>query len=93
MSTECPIANVLYSVVEYRYPEDAKRAIHTMNKAEFMGRPVFVREVWLPFPFIFMSTMMTDILVCMIRIVNMNIQGHPKILVKLPMIADFMSAM
>ncbi|KAF1801738.1 hypothetical protein V8B55DRAFT_1473564 [Mucor lusitanicus] len=31
-------------VVEYRYPEDAKRAIHTMNKAEFMGRPVFVRE-------------------------------------------------
>lgn len=34
-----------YSVVEYRYPEDAKRAIHIMNKAEFMGRPVFVREV------------------------------------------------
>jgi RNA recognition motif-containing protein len=32
-------------VVEYRYPEDAKRAIHTINKAEFMGRPVFVREV------------------------------------------------
>ncbi|KAI7892236.1 uncharacterized protein EV154DRAFT_195564 [Mucor mucedo] len=31
-------------VVEYRYPEDAKRAIHIMNKAEFMGRPVFVRE-------------------------------------------------
>lgn len=67
MSIECPIFNVLYSVVEYRYPEDAKRAIHTMNKAEFMGRPVFVREVWLPspppLPFIFMSTMMTDILV------------------------------
>lgn len=33
------------SVVEYRHPEDAKRAIHIMNKAEFMGRPVFVREV------------------------------------------------
>lgn len=32
------------SVVEYRYPEEAKRAIHIMNKAEFMGRPVFVRE-------------------------------------------------
>ncbi|KAI9254953.1 hypothetical protein EDC94DRAFT_617883 [Helicostylum pulchrum] len=31
-------------VVEYRHPEDAKRAIHIMNKAEFMGRPVFVRE-------------------------------------------------
>ncbi|KAI8361812.1 hypothetical protein EDC96DRAFT_512591 [Choanephora cucurbitarum] len=31
-------------VVEYRYPEDARRAIHSMNKAEFMGRPVFVRE-------------------------------------------------
>lgn len=32
-------------MVEYRHPEDAKRAIHIMNKAEFMGRPVFVREV------------------------------------------------
>ncbi|KAI9359844.1 hypothetical protein BD770DRAFT_385635 [Pilaira anomala] len=31
-------------VVEYRYPEDAKRAIHILNKTEFMGRPVFVRE-------------------------------------------------
>ncbi|CEP18840.1 hypothetical protein [Parasitella parasitica] len=31
-------------VVEYRYPDDARRAIHTMNKADFMGRPVFIRE-------------------------------------------------
>ncbi|KAI8997020.1 hypothetical protein BDB01DRAFT_769543 [Pilobolus umbonatus] len=31
-------------VVEYRYPGDAKRAIHTMNKADFMGRPIFIRE-------------------------------------------------
>ncbi|KAI8084020.1 uncharacterized protein B0P05DRAFT_535864 [Gilbertella persicaria] len=31
-------------VVEYRFPEDARRAIHTMNKTEFMGRPVFIRE-------------------------------------------------
>lgn len=31
-------------VVEYRHPEEAKRAIHIMNKVEFMGRPVFVRE-------------------------------------------------
>ena len=44
--TDCSdVKTVLFSVVEYRYPEDAKRAIHTMNKAEFMGRPVFVREV------------------------------------------------
>lgn len=43
------LTNVIFflknSVVEYRHPEDAKRAIHIMNKAEFMGRPVFVREV------------------------------------------------
>ncbi|KAG0183174.1 hypothetical protein DFQ29_009250 [Apophysomyces sp. BC1021] len=31
-------------VVEYRYPEDAQRAIRTLNKVEFMGRPVFIRE-------------------------------------------------
>ncbi|CAO3615753.1 unnamed protein product [Mucor hiemalis] len=31
-------------VVEYRHPEEAKRAIHIMNKVEFLGRPVFVRE-------------------------------------------------
>ncbi|KAI8640652.1 hypothetical protein BD408DRAFT_444986 [Parasitella parasitica] len=31
-------------VVEYRYPEDARRAIHIMNKADLMGRPVFIRE-------------------------------------------------
>ncbi|KAI7902807.1 uncharacterized protein BX663DRAFT_510555 [Cokeromyces recurvatus] len=31
-------------IVEYRYPEDAKRAIHMLNEAKFMGRPVFVRE-------------------------------------------------
>ncbi|KAI9477790.1 MAG: hypothetical protein EXX96DRAFT_568234 [Benjaminiella poitrasii] len=31
-------------VVEYRYPEGAKRAIHMLNEAKFMGRTVFVRE-------------------------------------------------
>ncbi|KAI8890573.1 RNA-binding domain-containing protein [Backusella circina FSU 941] len=31
-------------IVEYRYPEDAKHAIHILHKVEFMGRPVFVRE-------------------------------------------------
>ncbi|KAI8988503.1 hypothetical protein BDF20DRAFT_335808 [Mycotypha africana] len=31
-------------VVEYQYPEDARRAIRTLNQVEFLGRPVFIRE-------------------------------------------------
>ncbi|KAI8584468.1 hypothetical protein K450DRAFT_216559 [Umbelopsis ramanniana AG] len=31
-------------VVEYRFPEDAQRAIRTLHNAVFMGRPVLVRE-------------------------------------------------
>ncbi|KAG0748775.1 hypothetical protein G6F57_005189 [Rhizopus arrhizus] len=30
-------------IVEYRYPEDAKRAIHMLNDVRFMGRYVYVR--------------------------------------------------
>ncbi|KAI8885435.1 RNA-binding domain-containing protein [Backusella circina FSU 941] len=33
------------NIVEYRYPEGAKIAIHTLNKVEFMGRTIFVKEV------------------------------------------------
>ncbi|KAF7721576.1 hypothetical protein EC973_004468 [Apophysomyces ossiformis] len=40
----CEHIDDLRSVVEYRYPEDAQRAIRTLNKVEFMGRPVFIRE-------------------------------------------------
>ncbi|RUS34222.1 hypothetical protein BC938DRAFT_481731 [Jimgerdemannia flammicorona] len=32
------------SVVEYRTPEDAQRAIRKLNDTTFMGRPVFIRE-------------------------------------------------
>lgn len=32
-------------LVEYRYPEDAKRAIDMLNSATFLGRPVHIREV------------------------------------------------
>lgn len=39
------VALFLISVVEYRYPEDAQRAIRTLHNAVFMGRPVLVREV------------------------------------------------
>jgi RNA recognition motif-containing protein len=40
------------SVVEYRFPEDAQRAIRTLHNAVFMGRPVLVREVSdTPLPF------------------------------------------
>jgi hypothetical protein len=35
----------LISVIEYRFPEDAQRAIRTLHNAVFMGRPVLVREV------------------------------------------------
>ncbi|CAO3674193.1 unnamed protein product [Umbelopsis vinacea] len=31
-------------VVEYRYPDDAQRAIRTLHNTHFMGRPVLVRE-------------------------------------------------
>lgn len=31
--------------MEYRYPEGAKIAIHTLNKVEFMGRTIFVKEI------------------------------------------------
>lgn len=30
-------------IVEYRYPEDAKRAIQMLNEVRFMGRYVYVR--------------------------------------------------
>lgn len=32
-------------MVEYSRPEYAERAIRNLNRTEFMGRPVFVREV------------------------------------------------
>ncbi|CAG8464705.1 8445_t:CDS:10 [Paraglomus occultum] len=31
-------------VVEYRTPEDARRAIQTLNDTDLLGRPVFIRE-------------------------------------------------
>ncbi|KAI8388051.1 uncharacterized protein BYT42DRAFT_558768 [Radiomyces spectabilis] len=31
-------------IVEYRYSEDAQRAIRKLHKVDFMGRPVFLRE-------------------------------------------------
>ncbi|CAG8823267.1 21852_t:CDS:2, partial [Racocetra persica] len=31
-------------VVEYRTPEDARRAIETLNDTQLLGRPVFIRE-------------------------------------------------
>lgn len=78
------------SVVEYRYPEDARRAIHTMNKAEFMGRPVFVREV---IHVCHCENKCAYLFTEFDRIANLNILGHQKILVMFLMIVDFTSAM
>ena len=43
-------ANFIYyilvlSIVEFSRPEYAERAMRVLNRVEFMGRPVFVREV------------------------------------------------
>lgn len=32
-------------MVEYRTPEEARRAIQTLNDTHLLGRPVFIREV------------------------------------------------
>lgn len=34
-----------FRVVEYRTPEEARRAIQTLNDTHLLGRPVFIREV------------------------------------------------
>jgi RNA recognition motif-containing protein len=34
-------------VVEYATEEEAKKAIETLSDKQFMGRPIFVREVGL----------------------------------------------
>ena len=36
---------LLLSIVEFSRPEYAERAMRVLNRVEFMGRPVFVREV------------------------------------------------
>lgn len=42
---------MLDSIVEFASPEDAQRAIRELSEVAMLGRPVFIREVRLPYLF------------------------------------------
>jgi hypothetical protein len=44
-STYSNLVSLMFRVVEYRTPEEARRAIQTLNDTQLLGRPVFIREV------------------------------------------------